>query len=232
MKGTLYIVGTPIGNLDDVTLRALEVLRKVDIIACEDTRKTRVLLNKYGINAKLIVHQAHNEKKSSIGILQLLEQGKNVALVTDSGMPVISDPGGELIRLVRDSDCNVDIIPGASALTTAVSLSCITAPFMFLGFAPATPKKIRRVLRKHSSLDCPLIFYEAPHRIFKMVKEILDILGNREIIISRELTKIYQEVIQTDAERFLQDHQEIKGEIVLIILPEKQDEDKTDFICL
>ncbi|MFP4458991.1 MAG: 16S rRNA (cytidine(1402)-2'-O)-methyltransferase [Candidatus Zixiibacteriota bacterium] len=221
-KGILYIIGTPIGNLDDISQRAILALQKVDIIACEDTRKSKVLLERYNITGKLIAHHAHNEKNSTEGIIKLLEKGKTVALVSDSGMPVVSDPGGYLIRRIRDRGYNIDIIPGPTALTTALSFAGISAPYLFLGFAPATPKKIRRILRKYKGLECPAVFYVAPHKLKKLIKEVQKICGNREIIIAKELTKIYQEILEFSVDEFLDKDPNLKGELVLIIDPEEK----------
>jgi 16S rRNA (cytidine1402-2'-O)-methyltransferase len=223
--GKLFIVGTPIGNLGDMTHRAVEILRSVDIIACEDTRTSRTLLNKYLINKPLIAHHSKNERDSTQGIVKLLSEGKNIGIITDSGMPSISDPGAMLVSAVRDAGFDIDVIPGVSSLTTAVSLAGVTAPWIFAGYTPATPKMRRRKLRSLSNIDMPIIFFEAPHRIGKFIEDIIDILGDRPVFLLRELTKIHQQVISSQASHLLElaDDNKFRGELVMIIMPEPID---------
>jgi 16S rRNA (cytidine1402-2'-O)-methyltransferase len=217
---TLYIVGTPIGNLGDLTFRALETLKSVDYIACEDTRNSQVLLEHYQIKKPLLAHHSHNEKNSTQGIIKLLTEGKSVALISDSGMPAISDPGAYLINAVREAGLRIELIPGVSALTSAVTLAATKTPFIFLGYSPATGKMRRRILRKHSELDCSIIFYESPHRIKELLEDVLEVLGDRQITVARELTKIYEECQTKLASEFLADIEKIEmGELVVIIHP-------------
>jgi len=224
-NGKLYLVATPIGNMGDITRRAVEILNTVDIIACEDTRTSGILLAKLNIKKHLIAHHSYNEKDSTIGIISLLKDGKSVALISDSGMPVISDPGASLVDAVRANNLEVDVIPGASALTTAVAMAALQPPFLFAGFSPATPKKRRRILREYTNLNIPIIFYESPHRIEKFMADIYSVCGNRNIVILRELTKIYQEIIEKPCAEIIEHitNNPLKGEMVVIIRPEKKE---------
>ena len=192
IKGTLYICPTPIGNLEDITLRVLRVLKEVDFIACEDTRVTQKLLNRYEINTKLISYHKFSEKEKSNYIVQLLNEGKSIALVSDAGTPLISDPGIELLK----HDINVIPLPGPSSVITALSATPRNGTdFVFIGFLPKTKKAKEDFLRKYSDID--IVAFESPNRLVKSLQEILEVLGNRKVTIARELTKIYEE-IKTD----------------------------------
>jgi 16S rRNA (cytidine1402-2'-O)-methyltransferase len=220
MAGTLYLVSTPIGNLEDITHRAIRLLREVDLIACEDTRHTRKLLNHYGINTRTISYHEHNERERAAELLKLLESGSNVAIVSDAGTPTISDPGFRLARNAIDNGVRVVPVPGASALITALVVSGMpTDEFFFGGFLPARSGARRTRLKELSAVPATLIFYEAPHRIAATLKDAYEILGEREAVVARELTKMHEELargrLSELAARFSSDS--VRGEIVLII---------------
>src|SRR5512139_3491659 len=196
-KGTLYIVSTPIGNLEDISLRALHILKEVDLIAAEDTRHTGLLLKHFGIQTPLTSYFQGNELKKKEFILSKLRQGYRVALVSDAGTPGISDPGFRLIQTVIADQIPIVPIPGPSAVIAALSVSGLpTDAFLFKGFLPHKSKKKRDWLNELREVRETLIFYESPHRILETLKDIFDILGDREMALVRELTKIYEEVLR------------------------------------
>lgn len=214
----LYIVATPIGNLMEMTPRAIEILKEVDVIACEDTRHTAKLLSHFGIHNKTISHQKFNENDSTKGILMLLHQGNNVALVSDAGYPLISDPGQTLVQQVIQHGYNVIPVNGSSALLSAlVASGIVTAPFYFHGFLPTSVKEIRGILTRVRHYQSTLIFYEAPHRIEKTLKICLELLGDRKACLARELTKKHEEFIRGTISEILAEASELKGEMVLIV---------------
>lgn len=221
MVGTLFIVATPIGNLEDITQRALRVLREADLIACEDTRHTRKLLNHFAITTATISYHEHNEQERAEELCQALESGKNVALVSDAGTPLISDPGFRIVQAAVDRGISVVPIPGASAVITALSVSGLrTDQFLFAGFLPARTGARRAKLNELRTVAGTLIFYEAPHRIKATLKEALDVFGDRQAVIARELTKLHEEfargTLSELVEKFLQ-NETPRGEMVLII---------------
>ena len=221
MAGTLYLVATPIGNLEDITHRAVRVLGEVDLIACEDTRHTRKLLNHYGINTKTISYHEHNERERAVELIEQLQSGLSVALVTDAGMPSISDPGFRLTRAAIESELRVVPVPGANALTTALVASGLpTDEFFFGGFLPSRSGARRARLAELRSVPATLIFYEGPQRIAATLRDACEILGEREAVVARELTKLHEELargrLSELAERF-EDAENARGEIVLII---------------
>jgi 16S rRNA (cytidine1402-2'-O)-methyltransferase len=219
-KGTLYIVSTPIGNMEDITLRALRILKEVDLIAAEDTRRTGLLLKHFGIQASLTSYFEGNELKKREFILAKLKEGKNVALVSDAGTPGVSDPGFRLIQLAIENQLSIIPIPGSSAVITALSVSGLpTDAFLFKGFLPHKSKKRRDLLKELENARETLIFYESPHRISETLRDILDILGEREIVLTRELTKVYEEIIRGNASEILNQvgDRRLKGEITLVI---------------
>jgi len=219
-KGTLYIISTPIGNREDITLRALRLLREVDLIAAEDTRHTGLLLKHFGIETSLISYFEGNELKKRDLILSRLKQGDSVGLVSDAGTPGISDPGFRLIRLAVENRIPVVPIPGPSAVITALSVSGLpTDAFFFKGFLPHKSKKRRELLENLEDVRETIIFYESPHRIAETLKDILDILGDREIVLARELTKLYEEVLRGRVSEIQNQvaGRRIKGEITLIL---------------
>ena len=221
MPGTLYVVPTPIGNLEDITARALRILGEVDLIACEDTRHTRKLLNHYAIKTKTISYHEHNERERAAELCAMIEAGKSVALVSDAGTPAISDPGFRLVRLAIEAGVPVVSLPGPSALITALAGSGLpTDEFFFGGFLPARSGARRTRLEELRSIPATLIFYEAPHRIVATLKDAHQILGEREAVIARELTKLHEEIargrLSELAARFSAS-ESVRGEMVLII---------------
>ena len=220
--GTLYIVGTPIGNLEDLTLRAIRVLGQVDLVAAEDTRVTRRLLTHLGIRARLASYHQHNWERQIPELLKALASG-DVALVTDAGMPMVSDPGSELVSQATAHGYPVDVAPGPSAVTTAVALSGMaqsktdSGEFYFMGFLPRRSKDRRAQLERAKSIDARLIIFEAPHRIKATLKDIGAILGDRDIAVCREMTKLHQEVFRGTVSGALDHFAEPLGEIVLVV---------------
>lgn len=225
-NATLYLVATPIGNLQEMTPRAIEVLKEVDIIAAEDTRNTMGLLKHFDIHTKLIAHHMHNEKQSSEGLIDMLSSGMNIALVSDAGYPLISDPGQVLVNRVIDAGFNVVTINGPSAILAALCSSGIAAqPFTFVGFLSSNEKECKKQLEKWKTHEETLIFYEAPHRIDKMLKNCLNVLGDRRMCLARELTKKYEEYIRGTISEVLEVVKDCKGEMVIIMeghTPEEQ----------
>ncbi len=228
--GILYLCATPIGNLEDITLRCLKVLAEVDIIAAEDTRRTAKLLNHYEIKNSIISYYEHNKKTKGEKIVNILLEGKNVALVTDAGMPCISDPGEDLVKLCLKNHIEVIPIPGASASLTALSISGLdTNRFVFEGFLAGKGKNRIKRLKEIANEKRTIILYEAPHRLLLTLGDLLKYLGNRQISISRELTKKFEETIRMDIKDAIDlfTLREIKGEFVLII-EGKLDEDESE----
>ena len=216
----LYVVSTPIGNLEDITLRALRILKEVDLIAAEDTRRTRHLLTHYGIHKPLISYHEHNQRLREDPLLEKLREGKQIALVTDAGTPGISDPGEPLIRRVAQEGIPLVPIPGPSAVIAALSISGLpTGSFLFYGFLPpkaSARKKFLETLKKRTET---LILYESPRRIAALLKEILEILGNRQVVVTRELTKVFEETLRGSIADVLQKigEENVKGEITVIL---------------
>ena len=196
MSGTLFVVATPIGNLEDITLRALRVLREVDLIACEDTRRTRALLSHFDIHVPTLSYYEHNKLARGPQILRALAEGKSVALVTDAGTPGISDPGFLLVRDARAAGVSVVPVPGPSAAVTALSAAGIPADrFVFDGFLPVKPGKRLNRLRALRELETTVVLYESPHRILKTLRAIGEVFGELEIVVARELTKQFEEIV-------------------------------------
>jgi len=215
---SLYLVATPIGNLNEMTPRAIEILNQVAIIACEDTRTTSVLLKHFGIETKVISHHAYNEKDSAAGIVKLLESGQDVALVSDAGYPLISDPGYIVVQKVIAAGYNVVPISGSSAILNGLIASgLITQPFLFYGFLPLTDKDFSQTVNQLKAYPYTLIFYEAPHRIQKTIAKLIPILGDRKAVIARELTKKFEEFLRGTLRELSEIEEELKGEMVLII---------------
>src|SRR5215831_16111288 len=219
---TLYLVATPIGNLDDITLRALRVLHGVDLVACEDTRQTQKLLNHYGIATRTASYHEHNEMTKAAELVVDLESGAKIALVTDAGMPGISDPGFRLIALAIRHHVPVVPIPGASAFLAALVASGLpTDSFRFSGFLPAKRGERRSLFESIRSSPRTQVFYEAPHRIVETLEDIVEMLGpDRHVVIAREVTKLHEEFLRgraADVLVALQSRGEVKGEITLLI---------------
>lgn len=211
----LYIVGTPIGNLQDITLRAIDTLRSVDVIACEDTRHSLPLLNKYDIHAKLIAYHKFNEAECSDKIIELINDGQNVALISDAGMPSISDPGAELIAKCRVCGVETELVPGPTAVASAITLSGIKASgFTFLGFLPEKKSDKANILSKAAMSGLPIVIYVAPHDLTKTASTLLEILGDRTVHVVREITKLYESVTTCTLSHFTCEE---RGEMVMII---------------
>jgi len=220
VSGTLYIVATPIGNLEDITLRALRVLREVDLIACEDTRQTRKLLDRHGIAKPLVSYHEHNEQSRAPELLRELEAGRNIALVSDAGTPLISDPGFRIVEQARALGIAVTPIPGPSALTSALSASGLpTDAFFFGGFLPAKKSQRRKMLEGLKGYPATLVFYESPHRIMESLDDIVSVLGARRMTLARELTKIHEEFLPGTASELREalGQRQVKGELTLLI---------------
>lgn len=216
----LYIVSTPIGNREDITLRALRILKEVDLIAAEDTRHTSLLLRHFGIQTPLTSYFEGNELKKKEFILSKLKQGHQIALVSDAGTPGISDPGFRLIRTAIENQISIVPIPGPSAVITALSVSGLpTDSFLFKGFLPHKSKKRKDFLKQLDEVKATLIFYESPHRLAESLRDILDVLGDREMVLTRELTKIYEEVLRGKVSEITNQigEKKLKGEITLVI---------------
>lgn len=214
----LYICPTPIGNLEDITIRVLNTLKDVDYIACEDTRRTIKLLNHYGISKKLISFNQHTEFSKKNTIIEDLVLGKNIALVSDAGMPGIQDPGRLLIKSAIEHKIPYTVLPGATAFVTAlVGSGLCEDEFLFLGFLPRKDSDRRATLKKYIHFDREIVLYEAPHRLKKLLETVQEIYGNRQIVISREVSKKHEEYLFTSVEEAIEKHAEVKGELVIII---------------
>ena len=227
MNGTLYLCATPIGNLGDVSRRLLEVFEMVDLIACEDTRRTVQLLNYFDIHKQLTSYHEHNKREKGEYIVELLKEGKNVALVSDAGTPAISDPGEDLVKLCIENDLNITSIPGCVAGVNALILSGLsTKRFAFEGFLSVNKRHRYEHLESVKNDTHTLIFYEAPHKLTYTLKDMLDILGDRKIALCRELTKLHEEVIRTTLSeaQTLYTEKSPKGEYVIIIEGAKEQE--------
>ena len=220
MSGKLYICPTPIGNLEDITYRTLKVLNEVDLIAAEDTRHSIKLLNHFEISKPLTSYFEHNKDTKGDYLINKLLDGENIALISDAGMPGISDPGEDLIKQAIENNIEIDVLPGATAFTVALVGSGLdTHKFVFEGFLDRDKKLRRKRLEEIQEEDRTMIFYESPHRLKDTLKDMLKLFGNRKIAVNRELTKKYQEVIREDIETVLKiyEEKEIKGEFVLIV---------------
>lgn len=217
-SSTVYLIPTPIGNMEDITIRALHILELVDVIFSEDTRVTSLLLKHYNIQKKLISSHEYNESKNITKLLSYLSEGKQVGIVSDQGTPVISDPGYELARAAIENGYNVVGLPGPTALIPALVTSGIQPmPFYFYGFLNSKDGKRKKELKNLQKVPATLIFYEAPHRIQKTLKDMLEILGNRKVSISREISKKYEEIYRETLENVIGQVIDIKGEIVIIV---------------
>jgi len=219
-KGILYLVPTPIGNLEDITFRALEILKEADFIAAEDTRHTKRLLNHFEIQTSLISYHEHNKESSGRHLIGLLKEGKTIALVSDAGTPAISDPGYEIVRDAIKENIPVVSLPGPNAAITALIASGLAPqPFYFYGFLPRKNKERETELLSLKNLKATLIFYEAPHRLKETCKALLKVFGNRRVVIGRELTKKFEEYIRSDLEGIMKwmEENDIRGEFCIIV---------------
>jgi len=221
MQGTIYLVGTPIGNLEDITLRALRVLREADLIACEDTRRSRKLLDHFEIHKPLLSYHDHNEEASAKGLAARAQAGDNIAVITDAGMPGISDPGFRLVQEAIQSGITIVPIPGPVALETALIASGLpTDSFRFGGFLPSRKSQREKALAEVAAETATLVFYEAPHRIEATLADIVEILGDRPVVVAREMTKLHEEFLRGTASTVLaglRARNRARGEITLLI---------------
>ncbi|MDD6794095.1 MAG: 16S rRNA (cytidine(1402)-2'-O)-methyltransferase [Clostridiaceae bacterium] len=226
-EGKVYLVPTPIGNLQDMTLRGLDVLKSVDVIAAEDTRQTLKLLNHFDIKKSLISYHQHNEQGKSQEILELAKEGKNIAIVTDAGTPGISDPGAVIVSKCIEQNIEFHVLPGATAITTAVVYSGLdTTKFLFRGFIPRETKERKKLFEEVKDAKETLIFYESPHRLLSTLTTLKENLGNRNIAACRELTKLHEEIKRGTIEEVLQffSDKKIKGEFVLVVEGKQQEQ--------
>jgi len=221
MPGTLYLVATPIGNLEDMTFRAVRVLKEADLIACEDTRQTRKLLDHYGIDRPTISYHEHNEAARAAELVARMREGARVALVSDAGMPLVSDPGYRVVKAAVENGIRVEPVPGASALVVALAASGLpTDEFHFAGFLPPKAGQRRRAIEALSGEPATLVFYEAPHRIVEALRDIAEVLGPRPVVVARELTKLHEEFLRGAAGEVadaLAARDAVKGEITLLV---------------
>jgi len=227
-KPGLYIVSTPIGNFEDITIRALETLKNSTIILCEDTRISKKLLDRYEISTKLLVYNDHSDDRQRHNICKRIENGDVVSLISDAGTPLISDPGYKLVRELRNLGCFIDIIPGVSSPIAALTLSGLeTDRFLFAGFLPKTIKGKEKAFSDFSKIEATIIFFDTAKRLAGSLEVALNILGNREVCVARELTKLYQEVKTGSLDEMIKFYQDnlIKGEIILLISRNKICED-------
>ena len=238
MEGKIYLVATPIGNLSDISMRAIETLKNVDIIACEDTRNTIRLLNHFEIKGHLTSYHEYNKIDKAYELCEKVKEGKNIAFVSDAGMPAISDPGYELVEIAYKEGLEVTVVPGASAVVSALAISGISSRrFAFEGFLPADKNEKKEILTELSQESRTLILYEAPHRLLKTLKELFEYMGNRNIAIVREITKLHEEVLRGKLADIIADYESekiaIRGEYVLVIegksLLEKREERRKSF---
>lgn len=221
--GKLYLVATPIGNLNDITYRAVEILKNVDVIAAEDTRHSLKLLNHLNISKPLISYHRHNEDNKTELLIKKLLNGENIALITDAGTPAISDPGEEVVKEAIKNNIEIIPIPGACALINALICSGMnTKEFVFYGFLPLNKKLRKNKFKEIKNENKTIILYEAPHKINQTLKDILEELGDINIVIARELTKIHEEFIREKVSNIINNYQELKGEIIIIIEGNKQ----------
>ena len=229
-SASLYLIPTPIGNLDDITIRALNTLKQVDVLLCEDTRDTGLLLKKYDIKQKLVSCHEYNEDKIIDKVVNYLKNGLNVGLVTDQGSPIISDPGYIISRAIIEAGFNVISLPGATAFVPALSMSGIEpSPFLFYGFLNAKDAKQKKELVSLKGYPYTMIFYESVHRMEKTIKNMMDILGDRNIAICREISKIHEEVCRDTISNIIPLVSTMKGEFVIVVEGNKE---KTDYTSL
>lgn len=238
MAGKIYLVATPIGNLSDISMRAIETLKNAYIIACEDTRNTIRLLNHFEIKGHLTSYHEYNKIDKAYELCEKVKEGKNIAFVSDAGMPAISDPGYELVDIAYKEGLEVTVVPGASAVVSALAISGISSRrFAFEGFLPADKNEKKEILTELSQESRTLILYEAPHRLLKTLKELFEYMGNRNIAIVREITKLHEEVLRGKLADIIADYESekiaIRGEYVLVIegksLLEKREERQKSF---
>jgi 16S rRNA (cytidine1402-2'-O)-methyltransferase len=228
MPGTLYVVATPIGNLEDLTFRAARLLQEVELIAAEDTRRTATLLQHYSISTPTTSFHAHNEGRKQSTLLDKLSAGQSIALVSDAGTPTVSDPGTRLVAAALDRGLRVEAVPGASAVLAALSSSGVASEqFLFVGFPPSRSQARARWLEKLADEPRPLVIFEAPHRIAKLLGHMSEIFGDRQVALGRELTKKHEELVKGPISFVLNNLSAEKGEMTLVVEPSEQSENET-----
>ncbi|HAK56767.1 MAG TPA: 16S rRNA (cytidine(1402)-2'-O)-methyltransferase [Acidobacteria bacterium] len=228
MPGTLYVVATPIGNLEDLTFRAARLLQEVELIAAEDTRRTATLLQHYSISTPTTSFHAHNEGRKQSTLLDKLSAGQSIALVSDAGTPTVSDLGTRLVAAALDRGLRVEAVPGASAVLAALSSSgVVSEQFLFVGFPPSRSQARARWLEKLADEPRPLVIFEAPHRIAKLLGHMTDIFGDRQVALGRELTKKHEELVKGPISFILNNLSAVKGEMTLVVEPSEQSENET-----
>lgn len=226
-NGKLYLIPTPIGNMEDITLRAISTLKEVDVIFAEDTRITNILLTKHNINKKVYSCHKYSEEKNKEKIIALLLNGKNIAIVTDRGTPLISDPGSVIVNYAIENNIDVISLPGPSALLPALNMSGLSnEKFLFYGFLNTKEQKIKKELDSIKDLPYTIIFYESPHRLQKTLTIMKDSLGNRKISIAREISKLHEEIFRGTISEAINAYETVKGEIVIILEAKKEQIEK------
>tara|TARA_Y100000816_G_C26085420_1_gene572667 strand:- start:408 stop:1271 length:864 start_codon:yes stop_codon:yes gene_type:complete len=220
-KKGLYLVSTPIGNLGDITYRAVEILKKSDFVLCEDTRISKILFKKYDINSKMISNHKFNEKKNLKKIIDLLKMGSAISLISDAGTPGISDPGAILVRECVSNDIKIIPAPGPSAVSTAVAMSGFSEKFFFYGFFPETKKILNQDLSHLSQINCSIVFFISPKKINKIIPYIKENFSGRKILICREISKLYEEFLRADVDQLKIFDKELKGELTIVISEKK-----------
>jgi len=232
MSSKLYIVSTPIGNLEDITLRALNILKQVDLIACEDTRTTKKLLSRYQIQKPLTSYHEHNEIEKAKELLSILQEGHSIALVTDAGTPGVSDPGYRIVKLASENGVQIFSVPGPSAAVAALSISGLpTSSFAFFGFPPKQKKQLIQYLERIKDYPETLIFYESPRRVIKTLESMAEVFGERNASLGREITKMYEETLRgtlSEIVTTLKSRDNLKGEFTLVIEGNSQDKGEFD----
>ncbi len=217
-RPTLYLVPTPIGNLNEMNPRAIDILKQVDVIACEDTRTSGQLLKHFDIHNRLIAYHNFNEESSANGIMDLLEEGKDIALISDAGYPLINDPGQKIVSIATEAGFNVVPVSGSSAFLNALVASGLVAqPFIFIGFLPQSHSDRVKKLKEYQNYPMTMIFYEAPHRIEKCLKDCLEVFGDRKMTLARELTKMHEEFLRGSITEILDIIGELRGEMVIVM---------------
>ena len=217
-RPTLYLVPTPIGNLNEMNPRAIDILKQVDVIACEDTRTSGQLLKHFDIHNRLIAYHNFNEESSANGIMDLLEEGKDIALISDAGYPLINDPGQKIVSIATEAGFNVVPVSGPSAFLNALVASGLVAqPFIFIGFLPQSHSDRVKKLKEYQNYPMTMIFYEAPHRIEKCLKDCLEVFGDRKMTLARELTKMHEEFLRGSITEILEVIDELRGEMVIVM---------------
>ena len=229
-KKGLYLVSTPIGNLGDITFRAIEILKKSNYILCEDTRTSKILLNKYEIQSKLISNHKFNEKKNLNRTIDLLKSGSIISLISDAGTPAISDPGALLVRECVKNGIHITPLPGPSAVSSAVAISGFSEKFFFYGFFPDKIKNLNEDLNVLSQLSCSVVFFVSPKKINKIIPFLKEYFSGRKILICREMSKYYEEFIRNDVDQLKRYDKELKGEITIVISEKKNNEKTSQYL--